>query len=159
MIFEKLHTPFHFKVCKSSPFGGFQMHLPGQFFFFWMVYIWDGRHWCYHVAWPDSMLLLLFSHVQLFVTPRIVAHQLFCLPLSLGVCSNSYPLSQWHYLSHPLPPPFSFCLQSFLVSIRVFSNESSLCIRWPKYWHFSFNSKPFSIQLAKLIIICRLFFL
>ena len=33
-------------------------------------------------------------------------------------------------------------LPSIFPSIRVFSNESSLCIRWPKYWSFSFNSSP-----------------
>ena len=34
--------------------------------------------------------------------------------------------------------PFSSCLLSFLAS-GFFSNESALCIRWPKYWNFSFN--------------------
>ena len=33
-------------------------------------------------------------------------------------------------------------LPSILPSIRVFSNESALCIRWPKYWSFSFNIRP-----------------
>ena len=33
-------------------------------------------------------------------------------------------------------------LSSIFPSIRVFSNESALCIRWPKYWSFSFNSSP-----------------
>ena len=39
-------------------------------------------------------------------------------------------------LCHPLLPPSTF------PSIRVFSNESVLCIRWPKYWNFSFNISP-----------------
>ena len=39
-------------------------------------------------------------------------------------------------LYHPLLPP------SMFPSIRVFSNESVLCIRWPKYWSFSFNISP-----------------
>ena len=39
--------------------------------------------------------------------------------------------------SHPVMP-FSFCLQSFPTS-RFFSNESALCIRWPKYWSFHLN--------------------
>ena len=38
--------------------------------------------------------------------------------------------------THPVVP-FSSCPQSS--SIRVFSNESALCIRWPKYWSFGFN--------------------
>ena len=40
-------------------------------------------------------------------------------------------------LCHPLP-----LLPSILPSIRVFSNESALCIRWPKYWSFSFSISP-----------------
>ena len=35
-------------------------------------------------------------------------------------------------------------LPSIFPSIRVFSNESALCIRWPKYWNFSFNISPFN---------------
>ena len=35
-------------------------------------------------------------------------------------------------------------LPSIFPSIRVFSNESALCIRWPKFWSFSFNISPFS---------------
>ena len=41
-----------------------------------------------------------------------------------------------HPLSSPSPPAFIF------PSIRVFSNESVLCIRWPKYWNFSFSVSP-----------------
>ena len=40
-------------------------------------------------------------------------------------------------LCHPL-----LILPSIFPSIRVFSNESALCIRWPKYWSFSFNISP-----------------
>ena len=42
--------------------------------------------------------------------------------------------------SHPLPSPLF--LPSIFPSIRVFSNESTFCIRWPKYWSFSFNINP-----------------
>ena len=42
-------------------------------------------------------------------------------------------------LCHPL-----LLLPSIFPSVRVFSNESSLCIRWPKYWSFSFNISPSS---------------
>ena len=44
--------------------------------------------------------------------------------------------------SHPLSSPI--LLPSIFPSIRVFSNESTLCIRWPKYWSFSFNISPSS---------------
>ena len=43
-----------------------------------------------------------------------------------------------HPLLVPSPPAFN------LSSIRVFSNESALRIRWPKYWRFSFNISPFN---------------
>ena len=54
---------------------------------------------------------------------------------------NSYPSSRWCHLilCHPL-----LCLPSIFPSIRVFSNESVLRIRWPKYWSFSFNISPFN---------------
>ena len=47
-------------------------------------------------------------------------------------------------LSHPLSSPL--LLPSVLPSIRVFSNESVLCIRWPKYWNFSFSISPSNEQ-------------
>ena len=56
-------------------------------------------------------------------------------------CSNSSPLSQWcHSSISSSVVPFSYCLQS--CSIRVFSNESALRIRWPKCCSFSFNISP-----------------
>ena len=50
--------------------------------------------------------------------------------------------------SHPLSSVF--LLPSFFPSIRVFSNESVLHIRWPKYWSFSFNISP-STEYSGLI--------
>ena len=46
--------------------------------------------------------------------------------------------------SHPLssPSPHAFNLFQHQGLSRVFSNESALCIRWPKYWSFSFNISP-----------------
>ena len=58
-----------------------------------------------------------------------------------GVHPNPGPLSQWCH------PTISSChslllLPSKFPSIRVFSNESALCIRWPKYWSFSLSISP-----------------
>ena len=59
-----------------------------------------------------------------------------------GVYSNSCPLSHWCHptisssVSPILLPP------SIFPSIRVFSNKSTLCLRWLKYWSFSFNISP-----------------
>ena len=58
------------------------------------------------------------------------------------VYSNSCPLSRrCHPTISSTVVPFSSCLQPF-PGIRVFSNESALCIRWPKYWSFSFSISP-----------------
>ena len=61
------------------------------------------------------------------------------------VYSNSCPLSWWCH------PTFSFCHlfilpPSIFPSIRVFSSESALHIRWPKYWSFSFSISPSNEQ-------------
>ena len=60
-----------------------------------------------------------------------------------GVHPNSCPLSRrCHPTISSSVVPFSFRPQSFPVSVRVFPNESTLRIRWPKYWSFSFNISP-----------------
>ena len=74
------------------------------------------------------------------MTPWTALHaRLPCPSLSPGVCSNSHPSSQLPYnhliFSHPL-----VLLPSIFPSIRVFSNELTLCVRWPKYWNFSFSN-------------------
>ena len=59
-----------------------------------------------------------------------------------GAYSNSCPLSWWcRPIISSSVLPFSSCLQSFPAS-GVFSNESVLHIRWPKYWSFSFSISP-----------------
>ena len=61
-----------------------------------------------------------------------------------GACLNSCPLSRW---CHPTISysviQFSSRLQSF-AALSVFSSKSVLCIRWPKYWSFSFSISPFN---------------
>ena len=64
-----------------------------------------------------------------------VHHQLQELVQTHPVSDDIQPS---HLLSSPSPPSFN------LPSIRVFSNESALRIRWPKYWSFSFNISPSS---------------
>ena len=60
-----------------------------------------------------------------------------------GVHSNSRPSSQWcHPAISSSVVPFSSCPQSLPAS--VFSNESTLHMRWPKYWSFNFSISPSS---------------
>ena len=89
-------------------------------------------------------MLSRFSRVQLLATPRAAAHQ-----ASLSIASSQSLLklmsiesvmpSNHLILCHPLLLP-----SSIFPSIRVFSNESALRIRRPKYWSFSLNISPFS---------------
>ena len=82
------------------------------------------------------------SHVPLFLTPWTTARQ-----ASLSITSSrslhklmsieSVMPSSHLTLCHPL-----LLLPSICPSIRAFSNESALRIRWPKYWSFSFNFSP-----------------
>ena len=84
------------------------------------------------------------SHVQLFETPRTAAWQashpsptprVYCKLMSIEPIMPSNHL----ILCRPLLLP-----PSIFPSIRVFSNELVLRIRWPKYWSFSFSISPFS---------------
>ena len=84
----------------------------------------------------------LLSLVQLFGTPWTAARQAFLFitssrsPLKLMSIESVMP-SNHLILCHPF-----LLLPSIFLSIRVFSNKSVLCIRWPKYWSFSFNISP-----------------
>ena len=94
-------------------------------------------HWPVQLSTVQSL-----SRIRLFATPWTAAGQAF---LSI---TNSWSLlklmsiesvmpSNHHTLCHPL-----LLLPSIFPSIRVFSNESILHIRWPKYWSFNFNMSP-----------------
>ena len=82
------------------------------------------------------------SHVQLFETPQTAARQ-----ASLSV-TNSWSLVKLMFIESVMPfNHLILCrplllLTSIFPSIRIFSNESALHIRWPKYWSFSFNISP-----------------
>ena len=72
-----------------------------------------------------------------------------CPSLSPWVCANICPLSQYTTQPSLLCLPL-LLLPSIFLSIRVFSNESALCIRWPNYWSFSFSISP-SNEYSELI--------
>ena len=87
------------------------------------------------------------SHVRLFGTPWITAHQaslsitnsqssLKLMSIESVMPSSHLTLGRPLLLLPPIPP-----------SIRVFSNESTLLMRWPKYWSFSFSISPSSEYL------------
>ena len=101
----------------------------------------------YFKSWEDSCQFSSVqspSRVQLFATPWTTARQ-----SSLSITnSRSPPKSMSIELVMPSNQLILCCplllLPSIFHSIRVFSNESALCIRWPKYWSFRFNISPSS---------------
>ena len=84
----------------------------------------------------------LLSHVQLFATPWTTACQ-----ASLSI-TNSQRSPKLMSIESVMPSDHLILCRPLLLppsifpSIRVFSNESALHIRWPKYWSFSFNISP-----------------
>ena len=105
-------------------------------------------HSLHHVSFivsDNHIIVQLLSPIQPFATSWTAAHQ---ASLSITISRSLLKLmpiepmmpSNYVILCHPflLPP-------SIFPSIRVFSNESVLCIRWPKYWSFSFNFNPSNV--------------
>ena len=99
------------------------------------------------VMQTSQMLVVVvqsLSDVQFFVTPWIAACQaspsITISPSLLKLMSIESVMPFNHLiLCHPL-----LLLPSVLPSIRVFSSESALHIRWPKYWSFSFSASPYN---------------
>ena len=103
-----------------------------------------------------SIITFLFSsiqslsHVRLFATPWIAARQ-----ASLSI-TNSRSLLKLMSIESVMPSSHLILCRHLLLlppippSIRVFSNESTLCMKWPKYWSFSFSIIP-SKEISGLI--------
>ena len=100
--------------------------------------------------WFQFTSVQLLSYVWLFATPWTAAHQ---ASLSITNCQSLFKLKSIQSLrpSNNLilycPP---FLLPSISPSIRVFSNQSVLCIRWPKYWSFSLSISPYSDHSGRI---------
>ena len=95
-----------------------------------------------HPVSPVSFSVQSLSCVSLFVAPWTIACQ-----ASLSI-NNSQSLPKLIYIESMMPSNHLILCHPLLLppsifpSIRVFSNESVICIRWPKYWSFSFNISP-----------------
>ena len=109
---------------------------------------WEGPSSHKHIVHIPASTSLLFvqslSHVCLFAVPWTIACQA-SLSLTISwslpkfMAMESVMLSSHLILCHPLLLP-----PSIFPSIRDFTNESVLHIRWPKYWSFSFSISPFN---------------
>ena len=95
-----------------------------------------------HVDQWNNISSVQFSCVRLFVTPWITARQ-----ASLSI-TNSQSSLRLMFIKSVMPSSHPILCCPFLLlppippSIRGFSNESTLCMRWPKYWSFSFSIIP-----------------
>ena len=83
------------------------------------------------------------SHVRLFATPWIAARQ-----ASLSI-TNSWSSPKLMSIESVMPSSHLILCRPLLLppippSLRVFSSESTLCMRWPEYWSFSFSISPSS---------------
>ena len=104
----------------------------------------SGFHWFSLLAFPQQFWfssIQSFSHVHLFTTPWTAACQ-----ASLSI-TNSQSLLKLMSIESVMPSNHlilccPLLLPSIFPIIGVFSSESALCIRWPKYWSFSFNISP-----------------
>ena len=80
-----------------------------------------------------------------------------CPSLFSTVCSNSCPLNWWWHPTNLILSPL-LLLSLIFASIRVFSNESALCIRWPKYRGFSLSishSNEHSVLIALISLLYK----
>ena len=113
-------------------------------FLFHVIVPWEIEHALFSEFFSLFFVVQSLSHVQLFATPWTAACQ---ASLSITISQSLLKLmsiesvmpSNHLILCCPL-----LLLPSIFPSIRVFSNESDLLIRWPKYWSFSFNISPFN---------------
>ena len=93
------------------------------------------------ITWTSNFVVAVqsLSHVQLFVTPWTTAYQAslsFSISLSLLKLTSFELVMPSNHLALCCSLLF---LPSIFPSVRVFSNELALCIRWPKYWSVSIN--------------------
>ena len=90
----------------------------------------------------NMIAVQLLNHVLLFATPWTAAHQAslsFTISWSLLKLMSIESMMSSNYLILCCP---LLLLSSIFPSIRVFSNESTLHMRWPKYWSFRFSISP-----------------
>ena len=110
------------------------------------LFVVSGRTFCIkcYLNWYlEASVLFSHSVVSYSLQPHGPQHtRLPCLSPTPGAYSSSCPSSQW---CHPTICLILFCpllLPSIFPGIRVFSSESVLHIRWPKYWRISFSNSP-----------------
>ena len=137
------HHNLKASILRHSAFFMVQLSHP----YYWINHSYDYMDLCQQKASVQFSSVQSLSRVQLLATPWIASCQ-----ASLSICNSWSSLkltstelvmpSSHLILCHPL-----FLLPPIPPSIRVFSNEATLRMRWPKYWSFSFSIIPSLIQM------------
>ena len=120
--------------------GKSNMSYPMHFLAFFQV----KKNTAFSTSFPIVSSVQSLSRIRLFATPWTAVHQ-----ASLSITNSWSPLKPMSIASvmpsnHLILYRPLLLLPSIFPSIKVFSNESALRIRWPKYWSFSFNLSPSS---------------
>ena len=111
-------------------------------FFFCFIFHFQARAGTFNLIATSSVPVQSLSRVRVFATPWIAARQ-----ASLSI-PNSRSLPRLTSIKSVMPSSHLILCRPLLLlppippSIRVFSNESTLCMRWPKYWSFGFSIVP-----------------
>ena len=119
---------------------GASLHSTGAMIMLPFLCMMLATHWVgSSFSFCSSSSVQSLSHIQLIVTPCTAAHQ-----ASLSI-TNSQSLLKPKSIESPMPSNHLILCHPLLLwpavfpNIRVFSNESALLNRWPKYWNFSFS--------------------
>ena len=99
----------------------------------------SGASSCCENSEKNTFVVQSLSYVRLIEIPLIAACQ---ASLSFTVSRSFLKLVSVMPSNHLILCPPLLLLPSVFPSIRVFSNESAFCIRWPKHWSFSFSISP-----------------
>ena len=102
----------------------------------------NNRNYIWSYASVQFSSVQSLSHVRLFVTPWIAAHQASLSITNSQSSPKPMPIKSVMPSSHLILCCPLFLLPPIPPSIRDFSNESTLRMRWPKYWSFSFSIIP-----------------
>ena len=98
---------------------------------------------CSHQSLYLLTLVLLFSHSVMSIAPPLTAaHQTSLSTTNCQILLKLMSIESVVPSNHLILRHLILLLPSIFPSIRIFSNESVLCIRWPKYWSFNFSISP-----------------
>ena len=143
--------------CLFYPRSSFRSSDVSLFYFPRLLLSLSFSHCHFELLFPILTVSVQFSSVQslsrvhLFVTPWITARQASLSITNSRSLLKLMPIESVMPSSHLILCRPLLLLPSIFPSIRVFCNESILCMRWPKYWSFSFSNSPSNEHLTDIL--------